>query len=108
MGEAMSALFTDSPGSPNTQLSAPLQKLNLLDIAFSFELGALDRRLRAERVLRVATNLTIEGVAEQKLDRVMDSIASAYVDHDRAKFFETVADNMRYKAYQERIARHAA
>lgn len=108
MGLTMADLFTDSPASSTRQATCKRQRIHLNAVAFRFELGALDRRLRAERVLTAAANLNIDGLTEQRLDRVMDSIAAAYADQERAEFLETVADDLRMKAYQERTARHAA
>lgn len=104
----MADLFTDCPGTPNQQRAAPRKKLDLADVAFRFELGALDRRLRAERVLRTAENIRPDELSDQQLDRLLNAIAGSYADVEHAELLETVADDLRMKAYQERTARHAA
>lgn len=108
LGLTMADLFTDSPTAPGPSQRPTGQKVDLADVAFRFELGALDRRLRAERVLNAAGNFTIATLSEQDLDRLMNVVACAYADLDRAEFLELVADDIRAIAYRERTNRHAA
>ncbi len=108
LGLAMVDLFTDSPSTPNQQPAVPPQKLNFVEVAFRFELGALDRRLRADAILNAAQNFHLDELSDRDLDRILNTIARAYLDRERAKFLETVADDLRMKACQERIAHHAA
>ncbi len=108
LGLVLRDLFTDTPVSHAQRPTPRPPKPDLSALAFQFELGALDRRLRAERVLETAAHFTIEGLTEPQLDRVMDTIAAAFADQERAEFLETIADDLRMKAYQERSAHHAA
>ena len=108
LGLTMADLFTDCPGSTNQEHPLPPQKLDLIDVAFRFELGALDRRLRAERVMTAAQQFHPDELTDPQLERTMNAIASAYADLQRAEFLESVADRLRMHAYPERIAPHAA
>lgn len=108
LGLTMADLFTDSPTAPELSQRPTGQKLDLAEVAFRFELGALDRRLRAKRVLNAAGNFTIATLSEQDLDRLMNVVARAYDDLDRAEFLELIADDFKLKSFQERTNRHAA
>lgn len=107
LGLTMADLFSNSPASAKQQPRPSRQKIDLDDAAFRFELGALDRRLRAERVLVAAANLSIDGLSEQERDRFMNVVADAYEDQNRAEFLESVADGFRMKAFRERMRDHA-
>lgn len=107
MGLTMADLFFGTP-SPHEHKSVGSQRLDLVDIAFRFELAALDRRLRAERVLNTAHNFNLHELSDQQLARVLTVIASAYADQDRAEFLEIVADDIRGRAHRERTELHAA
>lgn len=108
IGLTMTDLFFDAP-TPRGQRPKPKpQKLDLSALAFRFELAALDRRLRAERVLKAATNFNVDELSEQQLDRLMNAVAHAYSDGERAELLETVADDLRLKAFLERTGHHAA
>lgn len=101
-------LFTDNP-LPRGQRPTPKpQKLDLVDVAFRFEMAALDRRLRAERVLKAVAGFDTDELSDSQRDRLMKAIARAFDDQNRAEFLETVADDFRMKAFHERTERHAA
>lgn len=108
MGLTMADLFFDAP-SPrgNRPIPRPV-KIDYTALAFRYELAALDRLLRADNVLKAATNFSIEGLDDMQLDRLIEAVANAYNDRDRAAFLETVADDLRVKVFQERTAHHAA
>lgn len=104
----MADLYTDAP-APRGQRSTPkTPKIDHGDLAFRFELAALDRRLRADRTLKAVTNFRIQGLHNMQLERLMKVVARAHSDTERATFLETVADDFRMRAYQERTAPHAA
>jgi hypothetical protein len=108
LGLDLKHLFTDSP-TPRGQRPAPKpQKLDLIAVAFRFEMAALDRRIRAERVLKAVANFNSDELSDSQCDRLMKTIARAYEDQDRAEFLETMADDFRVKAFHERTERHAA
>ncbi len=100
-------LFKDTPTPRGQRLTPKPQKLDLIAAAHRFELAALDRRLRADVVLQTATNFKIDELSEQQFDRVLNAVARAYADRERAEFLETVADDFRMKAFHEREALHA-
>lgn len=108
LGLTTADLFTERPTAPNHRPTPIRQKVNLDGVAFQFELGALDRRLRAERVLKAIGGFGGEGMEDDECDRLMKAVADAYEDQDRAGVLESVADDLRTKAYRERIAHHAA
>ena len=56
LGLTMRDLFTDSPIPSNLRSIPTPRKVDPRDLAFRFELGALDRRIRAQRVLTAAKN----------------------------------------------------
>ena len=108
LGLTMADLFIDSRVPPR-QCSLPRPpKTDLNGVACRFELAALDRRLRADRVLNAVARFTIDKLSEKQLDRLMNAIGRAYSDQDRADFLETVADDLRVRAFQERTVHHAA
>lgn len=45
---------------------------------------------------------------DEDRDRLINVVARAYEDRERAEFLETVADGFRVKAFHERTERHAA
>jgi hypothetical protein len=108
VGFTMADLFFDAPIPRGRRPIARPVRIDYIALAFRHELAALDRRLRAANVLKVATNFSVEGLDHAQLDRLMEAIASAYSDRERAEFLETVADDLRVKAFQERTAHHAA
>ena len=76
-------------------------------MAFRFELGALDRRLRAEQVLKAVATFSADRMQDEDRHRLMKVVARAYDDQERAVLLETVADDLRMKTYQERNSPHA-
>ncbi len=108
LGLDLKDLFTDSPTPHGQRPIAKLQKLDLVDVAFRFEMAALDRRLRAEWTLKAVENFNGDNLSDEDRDRLMKVVARAYADRDQAEFLETVADDFRLKAFHERTNRHAA
>lgn len=108
LGLTLADLFTDSPTTSRHLPIPARRRLDLVDVAFQCELEALDRRLRAGRILSAATGFNIERMDDESLDRLLTAVARAYEDQERADFLETIADDFRVKAFQERTADHAA
>lgn len=108
LGLEMRDLFTDTPTCRGQRPAPKPQKLDLVDVAFRFEMAALDRRLRAERVLTAVAGFNTDALSDSRRDRLMKAIARAYDDQERAEFLETVADDFRMKAFHERTEQHAA
>ena len=71
--------------------------------AFQFELGALDRRIRAERVFAAVGTTAGDDLTDELRDRLMAAVASAYRDLDRADLLEHVADSLRAKDFHEKM-----
>jgi|CXWL01.1.fsa_nt_gi hypothetical protein len=84
------------------------KRIDRVKLAFRFELAALDRRLRVERILKAVTGFRGDRMQEEERDRLMKVVIGAYEDSERAKFLEIVADNLRVKVFQERMASYAA
>ena len=108
LGLELKDLFTDTPVLPGQWPTLKPQKLDLVAVGFHFELAALDRRLRADCVLKAATNFNCDELSEPQRHRLMNAIARAYADQYRAEFLEVVADDFRLKAFHERTECHAA
>jgi len=108
LGLELKDLFMDSPSSQGKQLPPKPQKLDLAAVAFRFELAALDRRLRAERVLTAVGTFNGDGMNDEERDLLMKVVARAHEDQDRAEFLEAVADNFRVKAFRKGEECHAA
>ncbi len=108
LGLEMRDLFTDTPTHPGQQPVLKPQRLDLVAVAFRFELAALDRRFRADAVLKAVAGFNGDNVSDEDRDRLMNAVACAYADRDRAAYLETVADDFRLKAFQKREDCHAA
>ena len=108
IGLSMRDLFITSSVSQEQRPRAECQQMTPSALAFQFELAALDRRLRAERVLNAVAAFSGDGMEDEERDRLMTAIAGAYHDQGRAEFLETMADVRRWSAYQERTAHHEA
>ncbi len=98
-------LFFDAPFSrgsrPNLKRTSP----DRVAVAFQFELGALDRRLRADRILEAAHKLDITTMPHDALEQALTYVAHAYADIERAELLEQVADDLRERDFTERIPR---
>jgi hypothetical protein len=103
-------LFFDGHTSRGHRLTPQPVKIDRVALAFRFELAAIDRRLRAERVLQAVNNISINELPDHDLDRLVDAAARAYADIERAELFEGVADGLRAKAFarKEGTVSHAA
>ncbi|MEO7861378.1 MAG: hypothetical protein ABIU05_13230 [Nitrospirales bacterium] len=99
LGLRVADLFYDSPTPRGTRPAPRTARVNLRSLAFRFELAALDRRMRAERVLRAVKIFLIDTVPDHDLDRLVDAVARRYADIERAELYEGVADGLRIKAF---------
>jgi hypothetical protein len=108
LGLTMADLFTDSPASAKKHPSPARQRIDRDEAAFRFELAAMDRRLRVERVLNALASFSGDGLEDAQRDRLLKVVARAFEDQYRAEFLETVADDFRLKAFEERMKDHAA
>ena len=87
------------------QLPAPPARVDRRALAFQFELGALDLRMRAERVIEAGKGLHVAGLSDDELDRAIGHMDKAHTDIERAEMFEGVADGLRFKEFYERESR---
>jgi hypothetical protein len=94
-------LFTDAPNPHGHRMTPRPVKIDRVALAFRFELAALDRRLRAERVLQAVKSISINELPDHDLDRLVDVAACAYVDIERAELFEGVADGLKAKTFAQ-------
>ena len=105
MGIAQADLFYNA-GLPLGQRPAPKPpRINRIALAFRFELGALDRRLRAETIIETAKGIDLSTLSEAELDRALGCLGRAYADQERAALFEHVADTLRDRDFSERTSR---
>lgn len=108
LGLEMRDLFTDAAVARGQRLVPKPQKLDLVSVAFRFELAALDRRLRADATIRAVEKINGEDLDGDGRDQLLRAVARAYEDRNRAEFLEAVADDFRLKAFHERIESNAA
>lgn len=97
LGLELKDLFTDTPTSRGQRPSPTSQKLDLAVLAHHFEMAALDRRLRADAVLNAVATFNSAELSDSQRDRLMNAVALAFEDRERAEFLETVADGWRLK-----------
>ena len=110
LGLEMCDLFMDSPTSHGQRPPPKPVRIDRVALAFRYELAALDRRLRAERVMKATTNFSIDELEDMQLDRLMRVVARTHADLEQAELFEGVADDLRWKSFKEaeRTVHHAA
>ena len=110
LGIQVGDLFFDKPTTHGSRPTPKPIRFDRRVLSFQFELAALDRRLRAERVNQAIKNISINELPDDALDRLVDAVGRAYADIDRAELLESVADGMRMKEFsqRERMVRHAA
>jgi hypothetical protein len=110
LGLTMADLFFDAPSHHEHRPTPNPARTDYAALAFRFELGALDRRLRAEHVNQAVNAISINELPDNDLDRLVDAVARAYADIERAELLDGVADGLRAKAFaqKERTVSHAA
>ena len=90
---------------PNRPRPVPRpKKVSRVTLAFKFDLGALDHRLRADKILSAAKNIGMETLNDEDLDRAMAHVGGAYADLERAEVFEGISDTLRERDLIERTA----
>lgn len=110
VGLSLADLFLDRPRAKGRRPAPPLRPpLPTRDaVAYRFDLAALDRRLRADRVL-TAVRAVREPLDDAQRDHAMRLVATAYRDRDRATELEHLADMLRERAVAARNGgRHVA
>jgi hypothetical protein len=110
LGIEIKDLFFDALTPHGHRLPSKPMKIDLVALAFRFELGAMDRRLRAEHVNQTVNAISINELPDHDLDRLVDAVARAYADIERAELLEGVADGLRAKAFARKkgTVSHAA
>lgn len=110
LGIEIKHLFFDAPTIHGRRSPPKPVKIDLVALAFRFELGALDRRLRAERVKEAIGSLPVSELSDGDRARIAAAMARAKADLERTEFLECVADDLRWKEFtqRERTVRHAA
>lgn len=102
LGLTMADLFFDAP-PPHGQRPTPKSvRFDHIALAFRFELAAIDRRLRAERIVETGKKIDVASLNDAELDRALAFAAQAHGDVQRAELFECVADGLRMKEFLER------
>ena len=89
LGIGQADLFYDS-GLPRNSRPAPKPpRLDRRALAFQFEMGALDRRLRAQNILNAAKGIEVGVLGEIELDRAISHVAQIYLDEEHADVLPT-------------------
>ena len=101
LGLGLRDLFMDTPTTHGQRPIPKPPKLDRVALAFRFELAALDRRLRADRIIATAKTLDVSSLSDEELDHAIRHIAQAYRDFERAELFESVADDLRGKDWEK-------
>lgn len=70
-------------------------------MAFACELAAVDRRLRASRVLTAVPTVAGEDLSDAVRDRLMVAVCSAYADVEQAERLEYLGDALRVSAVMQ-------
>jgi len=78
------------------------KEIDLVALVFRFEQAALDRRLRACRIIATANVLDVASLNDAELDQALSAAAQAHAEVERAELCEAVVDNLRLKAFSER------
>ena len=110
LGIEIKDLFFDAPTTYGRRPAPKPVRIDLVAVAFEYELAALDRRLRAERVKQAVDSLPMSELSASDRARINAAIARADADLERAELLGYVADDLRWKEFtrRERTVRHAA
>src|SRR5262249_8379258 len=100
LGVALRDLFTDTP--PSSGQRPKPARVDRVDLAFHFEVAALDHRHRADTILDSSKGIDVSALTETELDQALACVDRAYGDIERAELLEQFADSLREK---ERTAR---
>lgn len=103
LGLRVSDLFFDDARNPRGYRPQPRPpRLDRIARAFTNDLAALDRRIRAEQILDVAKDIVLSALNDDELDLALTHIGKAYRDFEQAELLEHVADRLREKDFNER------
>jgi hypothetical protein len=102
------SLDSSTTNTRNYRLAQIPKKFDLNAAAFRLEMAALDRRLRSKAVLQAVADFNGEGLSDTDRDRLLNAVAAAYDDRKHAEHLEQTADRFRWRAFQEKEARHVA
>ena len=102
LGIEIKDLFFDAPTPHGHRPTTKPVKIDLAALAFRYELAALDRRLRAERIFSSASKVTPDQLSNDDLDHALGLIEQGHKDITKAELFEEVADDLRLKEFLER------
>ena len=98
-------LFNNAPQPRGARPTPKPVRQDRKALALQFELAAVDRRLRAARIIEAVNGLDLPTLDDGELDRALNHVAQAHADVERAELFEHVADTLRMRDYSERINR---
>jgi hypothetical protein len=102
LGFSLRDLFADAR-TPHGHRPTPKRvHVDRVARAFQFDLGALDLRLRAERIIETGKKLDVANLSDSELDRALSYAAQAHADVERAELFEHVANTLRMREFTER------
>ena len=102
LGLTMADLFSHKPATYGHRPTPKPIRIDRVALSFRFGLAALDRRLRAERIITAGKVLDVSSLSDAELDRALNAIAQADADIARAKIFEYVADTLQERDFTER------
>lgn len=105
LGLGLKDLFTDSLRTCGSRPMPKPAHMDLLALAFRYEMAALDRRLRADRIAKASKDLALSKLNDAELDWALTFAAQAHTDIERAELYEHVADVLRVRDFTERINR---
>ncbi len=97
LGLRVSDLFYDAPVSRGQRQAAKPVKPDLRRLAFQYELAALDRRLRARKILDLAEQIDPSSLTDEETEAALEAVKRGYVDLERAERLEAMADDLRMK-----------
>ena len=102
----MADLFFDAPTSHTQRPTPKRTRIDRIALAFRFELAALDRRLRSERIVEKGKTLGVANLSDAELDRALAIAAQAHGDLQQSELLEGVADDLRMKEFLESDHEH--
>jgi len=85
LGLTMADLYFDATISHGQRPTPKPAHIDNGELAFRFELAALDRQLRAQRVMQAVNSISINELPDNDLDRLVDAVGRAYTDIERAE-----------------------
>ena len=109
MGLRLVDLFVGPPRIAKPETIAKRTRVDRSALALQFELAALGRRLRADRVLQLARSLDTSRWHDNDFARALWAVERAHADLSFAQVLEYVADSLRWEFWlNEREVTNAA